>query len=235
MIPDVIAENTTRVIIFTDSLEAIKALRTPPRRHTTPHRIKELCGTFQRDHNIDIQVQWIPGHTGNPGNEEAHRLARETILNHPSESAAPSLSHNPSPEERRKTLRQESKKDLRATIPELQHPIPRNIPRAAQVLLTKARTGYALTEDIVARWEHYHQHKNAQVPPDRLLCSLCHQDRPTISHLLWSCRVLEGIRARHKPPGVTSLQDWLYPRNNANDVLLGLWAFVKEAYLVNRT
>lgn len=71
MTPDIKAQNATRVIIFTGSLKVIKDLRTPPRRHTTPHGIEELCGTFQRDHNIDIRMQWKPGHSGNPGNEEA--------------------------------------------------------------------------------------------------------------------------------------------------------------------
>ncbi|KAG0429526.1 hypothetical protein HPB47_023541 [Ixodes persulcatus] len=122
----------TKATILTDSLEALKALRGPARRNSTPYYIKELCKEIHRNYNIVVQVQWIPGHSGNAGNEEAHRLARETLLNHPSESATPTLRYKPPPEEQRMVIKYENKQQLRNTIPPLQRPIPRNIPRERQ-------------------------------------------------------------------------------------------------------
>lgn len=91
------------------------------------------------------------------------------------------------------TLKESGKEELKTTIPPLQHPVTGTIQEAAQVLLSSARTGYAITDDIAARWTHCRQHKSPEIPPDQLLCHQCHREPPIISHVLWSCPELADI------------------------------------------
>ncbi|CAN7944147.1 unnamed protein product, partial [Ixodes hexagonus] len=85
----------------------------------------------------------------------------------------------------------------------------------------KARTGAALTEDVLAEWRAYAKKKRQDRPPvdDELkeppsdpspcavTCSTCDTGaRPTIQHLLWNCPGLEPIRTKHRGPSIASIE-----------------------------
>ncbi|KAG0429531.1 hypothetical protein HPB47_023546 [Ixodes persulcatus] len=63
-------------IIFTDSMAACRRLK----HNSLPLAIAEQ---IERDLLSPVEVVWIPGHGGMPGNEKAHLLARETLYRAP--------------------------------------------------------------------------------------------------------------------------------------------------------
>ncbi|XP_075539212.1 uncharacterized protein LOC142573881 [Dermacentor variabilis] len=65
--------------VFTDSQNAFRACQDT---RTTTAVVQQLRLHVRRlrAQGHDFQLHWIPGHTGIPGNERAHRLARATLL-----------------------------------------------------------------------------------------------------------------------------------------------------------
>ena len=71
-----------RVVILTDSLSAVKAIRTPNIKHSRPDisfNILKVCGIIKENLNTTIELCWIPAHCDIKGNEEADHLAKEGL------------------------------------------------------------------------------------------------------------------------------------------------------------
>ncbi|KAM7301764.1 hypothetical protein ISCGN_017281 [Ixodes scapularis] len=242
-------DDTRKITIYTDSLEALKALSRAPRRGTAAYDVKMLCKQLQDTRNIKTQVLWVPGHSGNQGNEAAHDLASEITSNRSQDTATPRLARpRPDPEAEKLRRKLERRRELRAQIPQNEHPLPQGLPRGAQVVIHKARTGAALTEDVLAKWRAYTKKRQNQSPvndeleepsadpnPCIVTCRTCDIGaRPTIQHLLWNCPGLEPIRAKHRGPTIDSLEAWTTPQTDARQTLLSLWEFVREAGITGR-
>ncbi|KAM7313321.1 hypothetical protein ISCGN_003195 [Ixodes scapularis] len=242
-------DDTRKITIYTDSLEALKALSRAPRRGTAAYDVKMLCKQLQDTRNIKTQVLWVPGHSGNQGNEAAHDLASEITSNRSQDTATPRLARpRPDPEAEKLRRKLERRRELRAQIPQNEHPLPQGLPRGAQVVIHKARTGAALTEDVLAKWRAYtKKHQNQSPVNDELeepsadpnpcivTCRTCDIGaRATIQHLLWNCPGLEPIRAKHRGPTIDSFEAWTTPQTDARQTLLSLWEFVREAGITGR-
>ncbi|KAM7300628.1 hypothetical protein ISCGN_016236 [Ixodes scapularis] len=242
-------DDTRKITIYTDSLEALKALSRAPRRGTAAYDVKMLCKQLQDTRHIKTQVLWVPGHSGNQGNEAAHDLASEITSNRSQDTATPRLARpRPDPEVEKLRRKLERRRELRAQIPHNEHPLPQGLPRGAQVVIHKARTGAALTEDVLAKWRAYtkkHQNQSpvndeldeppADPSPCIVACSTCDIGaRPTTQHLPWNCPGLEPIRAKHRGPTIDSLEVWTTPQTNARQTLLSFWEFVREAGITGR-
>ncbi|KAG0413173.1 hypothetical protein HPB47_009671 [Ixodes persulcatus] len=185
----------TRVTIFTDCREALARLGKTPREGTLCQRIKSLCSCLKHTKGIEVRVYWVPGHAGGIGNEAAHAWASE----HREDRSNPGIfvpfaPPDPDPLEKKSAARQEDQRRLRDQTPYNPAPLPKGLPRGAQVLIHKARTGAALTEDILARWRNYKPRRGR--PPDQapsegsepaalVVCTTCTAGvSPTIRHLL---------------------------------------------------
>ncbi|KAM7310838.1 hypothetical protein ISCGN_007746 [Ixodes scapularis] len=71
-----------------------------PRRATAAYDVKMLCEQLQGTRHIKTQVLWVPGHSGNQGNEAAHDLASEalpTARSTPPRLASPDRDQTPRP------------------------------------------------------------------------------------------------------------------------------------------
>ncbi|KAG0410029.1 hypothetical protein HPB47_012851 [Ixodes persulcatus] len=122
------------------------------------------------------------------------------------------------------------------------------LPRGAQVVIHKARTGAALTGDVLAKWRAYTKKHQDQSPvndeleeppadpsPCIVTCSTCDIGaRPTTQHLLWNCPGLEPIRAKHRGPTIDSLEARTTPKTDARQTSLSLSEFVREAGITGR-
>ncbi|KAG0422905.1 hypothetical protein HPB47_001302 [Ixodes persulcatus] len=237
--PRIVSEQTKTITIYTDSSTAIRALLGPPRVGTTEYAIKNGCRIIKAQKDVAVKIQWVPGHSGQADNEAAHDLASEACTSRRSQGVPiyrPSLDH--SPEEERRRRKQIRKSRLKDHVPPLENPLPRGLPRGAQVLVVKARTGFAITEDMMAKWRYSqlcHQEGDPPPPPVKR-CSSCSADQaPTIRHLIWECDGLKDVREKHRPPGVTSYEEWVTPVQDQKTTLLALWSFACEASIVRRT
>ena len=71
------------IYIFSDSLSALLMINNPDflsSRYDIILDIHNATSTLKVNHDIKIEITWIPSHVGIVGNEEADRLANEAIL-----------------------------------------------------------------------------------------------------------------------------------------------------------
>lgn len=236
-----------RVVIYTDSREAIKILGRTPRTGTLAHGVKMASTELHKHYGVEVRVDWVPGHAGGIGDGAAQALASE----HMDDRSALVTQTVPAPDDPDPTAKilaakKERRRALWRHIPTNHHPLPRGLPRGAQVLIHKARAGAALTEDVLARWRAHHRCRPRATDDDSdddddqeqgpiVSCSTCTMEVcPTVNHLLWECPGYQDLRAQYLPPHITTLHQWTTPNNNSRDTLLSLWAFAHEAGIDRR-
>ncbi len=69
------------VTIVSDCKSALQAIETPstrPGQHIV-RSIHDLAESLKREHRLNFRLQWIPGHSGNAGNDAADKLAKEAV------------------------------------------------------------------------------------------------------------------------------------------------------------
>src|SRR5258706_4375139 len=77
-----------KVVIYTDNQAAIRAVHRPLGRSGAyiTHDIIRLIDCLQTAKGVQVEIRWVPAHTGIPGNEEADVAAEEAAGWGPNES-----------------------------------------------------------------------------------------------------------------------------------------------------
>ncbi|KAM7281726.1 hypothetical protein ISCGN_005989, partial [Ixodes scapularis] len=238
--------------IFSDSQEAIKECKARASTSKLVRKIKNLASQL-RGQGVHVKIEWVPGHAGIPGNEEAHRIARaalflsgeETSPSHQSEhgyatqrdrASCPRTYNRQSTalndhaeldaDEHRSLIRHECRIRLEKLLPEDPDPLPSGLGRRARVLLLRIRMDTTVDPARIATWS---QNKSSG------LCQRCKLGaRATFAHLAWSCPDLAAIRSRHRPLEIIQLESWTHPPGTEGArkrVLRTLLDFVFEAGL----
>ncbi|KAG0424686.1 hypothetical protein HPB47_028095 [Ixodes persulcatus] len=215
--------------IFSDSQEAIKKCKARASPSKLVRKIKSLASQL-RGQGVHVKIEWVPGHAGIPGNEEAHRIARaalflsgeETSPSHQSEHGyaaqrdrAPCLrTYNRQytalndhadleSDEHRTLIRNECRIRLEELLPEDPEPLPSGLGRRAGVLLLRTRTDTTVDPARIATWS---QNKSSG------LCQRCKLGAwATFAHLAWSCPDLAAVRSRQRPLDIIQLESWTHP------------------------
>ncbi|KAG0433675.1 hypothetical protein HPB47_019712 [Ixodes persulcatus] len=201
--------------IYTDSQEAVRALRRSSTCNATVAQIRELVRQARARQTIIIA--WIPGHADIPGNERANGAARALLQAsiQPSQGPVPSPvqrdvppDEDYDPSESKKEEKRARKERLSALLPSNPHPISRGLPRWEQVALHRLQSRSMVTPVWRAR---FHRPTNQQdTGPDPELYELWRpRDLPSPG------MVLSGDISLPPPLRPTTLREWTHPRTSA--------------------
>lgn len=198
-----------------------------------------------------MTVRLTPGQASALGSEWAHQLASEACRNfRPQLDGSRTEEFCFDPDGERRCRKQRRRQEILSTVPINPDPVPPGLSRAAHVFLNRARSGYALTDDVVARWRHASNRtmrsgnstaaasedlSSAVASPSdpSYVCYTCGQSlKPTIPHLVWDCIGLVGPRETHRPAWVLAYEDWIRPKGRIKQTLSALWRFVLDSFML---
>ena len=187
----------SHVVIFTDSKSALEALENfSDNSHQDIGELAKAIDSLLTSYDIRITLQWIPGHTDIPGNEQADRLAKEgTQKDQPIKPCSNS------------TVKQILRNNFREVWlnrwatgstgrvmysemdkPRLEDKI-NNLSRSDQCIIFQFRTGHSKLNNHLNRF-------NPEHPP---LCRNCDHPYETVHHVLFDCQKLQHYRKELLP------------------------------------
>ena len=202
-----------KTIIFTDSLSAVQSLNSP---HLSKHHLTLKIANIVSDlPKGKIEISWIPSHMGITGNENADRLAKES-LNLPITSKIKYTAAEASRIARNQLLREFQKSCSPCPHPtdisfSLQKIPPRFLltPRKIQTIHTRLHLKTTFLT---------HNHIIPSNPPN--ICDAC-QIVQSLTHIFVHCPKFESIRGplidycttQNKPFDINNLLNCQFPYN----------------------
>ena len=196
-----------QVLVCTDSQSAIRRLEEGPAAQTDDlaNRIWTLLRTIS-DGGIRIHLQWVPGHSGLPGNELADEVAREAGE---LEQRHAKIDFSSAKSRLRRLAHQEWTQRMEETRYQAQNGPQRVTPgdkldlaRTESVEVARLRTGHSLLL-------RSYRHRLGQAEDDS--CPECEEDVETLEHRLTTCPARASLRravyGRDDPTAQEALSD----------------------------
>ena len=186
------------IVIFTDSMSTLQALENlEVSNHLGIDCLALSINKLLTSHDIQLTLQWIPGHCDLQGNETADRLAKEGARKEQPENPS---SYNTV----RKILRNNSRKEWlkrwndgetgRVMFRDMKEPNPKDsinfLTRRNQSAIFQLRTGHSKLNFHLSRF-------NPCRPPH---CRSCTHPYETTEHVLFECVGLKADREKLLPP-----------------------------------
>ena len=196
-------QQKTDTIIFTDSLSTLDALENGSDVSKDITHLKWSLHNLMSRHNTRVVLQWIPAHTGIPGNERADALAKQGAgLPQPNVPVAYSTccqmtKANSKEEWLNSWAAGTTGRSMYGHMskPLLKDPI-NYLRRGDQSLIFQLRTQHV----------PLNCHLNRIGVKESAACPLCDHPSETVEHLLFDCRRLTDLRGRFLPrqPGTSN-------------------------------
>ena len=187
---------TKNIVIFSDSLSALQELESGEMDNKEMSQIMIACDHLISNYDIQIVLQWIPGHQGIQGNEEADVLAKRGASQPQPEAP---VSYNTVSKMIRTNLKDEWLVDWvqnstgRALYEHMSAPKPKDpintLSRHDQSLIFRLRTQHVPLNNHLNRIKKDH---SAQ-------CPLCNYPNETVEHHLLHCTKLNELRRSFLP------------------------------------
>ena len=198
------------IVIFTDSMSTLKALLNLEFSYPGIESLALAVNNLLTSYDVQLTLQWIPGHCDLLGNEKADKLAKE--------GAKQDQPDNPASYKNiRRQLKNNSKEEWlkrwregetgRAVFKEMKEPNPKDginsLTRKHQSAIFQLRTGHSKLNFSLNRFD----------PCYTPLCRNCPHPYETTEHVLFECPGLRTERESLLPP-LPSINNTLYgPRS----------------------
>ena len=193
---DVFPSRAQHIVIFTDSLSALKALKGD---FCKPELTQIITDANQliTSHQVRIVMQWIPGHSNTPGNDVADKLAKTG-----SKQEQP---QTPTTLQTAKKILKTANKETwmnrwamgntgREVYKYMACPNPKDnislLERRDQSTIFRLRTQHIQLNDHLSRI----------LPQHTPECRMCTHPKETVKHHLFECPALENLRTMLLPP-----------------------------------
>ena len=209
------------VVVFSDSMSVLQAVEGGG-DYRGDKNILSLVKQMGTSYGVRVTLQWVPGHSGVPGNETADQLSK-TGASLPQTDTVASLQTCRGiiqAKSRDQWLNRWANAETgRSLFRHMDKPNPKDpsslLCRADQSLIFRARTGHL----------HTNKHINRINPMWEPHCRHCDYHEETVEHLLLHCPNLAVLRRRllHTP---TDLQNLLY---SGADQMTRTCGFLREA------
>ena len=185
------------IVVFSDSKSALEALQNPPYNHREVAILAQTVHCLLASYDVQVNLQWIPGHSDVKGNEKADKLAK-------SGAAKPQKNTTCTLTTVQRILKQNEKEDWlnrwacgstgRILFQDMSQPRPKDainfLNRADQSLIFQFRTQHARTN----------YHLNRINPLHEPNCRLCFAPYEIPQHILLQCPMLSERQRELLPP-----------------------------------
>ena len=185
------------IVIFSDAKSVLEALGNEDLKDMTIRKLSRNISNVITAHTIDITLQWIPGHTNIPGNEQADKLAKQG-------ARCPQQNNTASMNTAKQIIKQNKKEDWRnewalnvtgrSMFMHMATPNPNDhintLSREEQVTIFRLRSQHVPLNS--------HLKRIGVVTDSR--CPLCPCPDETVAHHLFDCPPLDDLRTEYLPP-----------------------------------
>ncbi|GFS22630.1 ATP-binding cassette sub-family A member 1, partial [Elysia marginata] len=190
-------EKTQNIVIFSDSKSALEELQNENLQNSSLKSLFLTIDSFLKTYDVDLTLQWIPGHCNITGNERADTLAKKG-------STAQQQNTTTSFRTAQQIIRNNSTEEWlngwatgktgRSLFTYMATPNPKDsinsLERRDQVIIFRLRTHHAPVN----------AHLNRIQPMTPLVCHFCDAPYETTTHLLFQCTSLQDLREEYLPP-----------------------------------
>ncbi|GFS24433.1 Gag-Pol polyprotein [Elysia marginata] len=190
-------KKTQNIVIFSDSKSVLKALQNESLQNSSLKSLFLTIDSFLKTYDVNLTLQWIPGHCNITGNERADILAKKDPTAQQQNTTtsfrtAQQIIQNNSTEEWLNGWA--TGKTGRSLFTYMATPNPKDsinsLERRDRVIIFRLRTHHAPVNAHLNRIQ-------PMIPP---VCHFCDAPYKTTTYLLFQCTSLQDLREEYLPP-----------------------------------
>ena len=190
-------ERKEGIVIFTDAMSVLQALESDSIKDRKIAHLSAIISNFINFHEVEVTLQWIPGHTNIPGNDRADLLAKRGAGNTQTKSSASITTARQTIKQHKKKIWLDQWANTTKGRPIFQHmPSPNPKDEINKLKRHEQTTIFRLRSEHIQLNSHL-KRIGVKTSPE---CPLCGCLEETVRHHLFECSALDDLRSEYLPP-----------------------------------